>query len=84
MGLLLVGCARPPEAVREPLPVVAVADASAPAGSEGPVSAPITTPTYGSVLIIVRSAEGEEYTVTCGGEISVSSPEGRKLLKLVR
>lgn len=41
----------------------------------------IVTPEYGSVLVIYRTADGEEVTLTCGGEVSLAP---RKLLKLDR
>lgn len=75
--LLLLSCATPPEVVREPAP--AVRDAGAESGGSE-----MSTPNYGSVLVIFRTADGEEYTITCGGEVSLVSGTGRTLLKLDR
>ncbi len=41
----------------------------------------VVTPEYGSVLVIYRTADGEERTITCGGEVS---HEPRQLEKLDR
>lgn len=78
-ALLLLSCATPPEVVREPAPAVQVKDAAAESGGSA-----IPTPNYGSVLVIFRTAEGEEYTMMCGGEVSLVSGTGRTLLKLDR
>ncbi len=77
LALLLVSCSTPPEVVREPAP--APRDAGAESGGSE-----ISTPNYGSVLVIFRTADGEEYTITCGGEVSLVSGTGRTLLKLDR
>lgn len=77
--LLLLSCATPPEVVREPAPAVQVKDAGAESGGSE-----MSTPNYGSVLVVFRTAEGEEYTITCGGEVSLVSGTGRTLLKLDR
>ncbi len=82
-GFLLLTCAPAPELRREPLPPLQ-ADAS-PGGSTSDLTPPtITTPSFGSVLVILRTVEGQEYTIVCGGDVSLSSPDGRKLLRLDR
>lgn len=80
-GLLLLTCAPAPE-VRSERRVIPAADA--PGGSAMDPSPPITTPSYGSVLVVLRTAEGQEYTIICGGDVSLSAPDGRKLLRLDR
>lgn len=82
-GLLLLTCAPAPE-VRSERHVIPAADAGPPGGSAMDPTPPITTPSYGSVLVILRTAEGQEYTIICGGDVSLSAPDGRKLLRLDR
>lgn len=79
LALVLVSCATPPEVVREPVPAPAAKDAGADVGGSE-----MSTPNYGSVLVVLRTANGEEYTIMCGGEVSLVSGTGRTLLKLDR
>lgn len=79
VALLLVSCATPPEVVRESVPIPAAHDAGADIGGSA-----MSTPNYGAVTINLRTADGEEYTITCGGEVSMISGTGRTLLKLDR
>lgn len=84
-GFLLLTCAPAPEIRREvPRPREANPDASLPAGSAMDPSLPVTTPSFGSVLVVMRTADGQEYTMLCGGDVSLSGPEERKLLRLDR
>lgn len=75
--------------VRQPLTVLP--EPPRQAGSEPAPSPILSTPQSGSVMVIYRSATGQEYTLLCGGEISLT-PEctppapssDRSLLRLDR
>jgi hypothetical protein len=79
--VLIVACIR--DAQLRPLAKAEPAGSTVPAPPP-PAPVPPFTPEFGSVLVIVRTAEGLEYTVMCGGDVSFTAPDGRTLLRLDR
>lgn len=83
----VISCRQPPEIVREPVVTHdCCKDAESEAGGSAtppvPDAAPtITTPQFGSVLVVVR-IDDQEYTAICGGEVTFVP--SRALLKLQR
>ena len=83
-GIALTCVRQPLLAAPEPIPVRSAVPPAAPAE-------PISTPQPGSLMVLYRNANGQEYTLLCGGEISLT-PEctppapssDRSLLRLDR